>query len=77
MGVLFPDRRFGEAIFLLNPGWLFSRSDFDWAPVGMHGYHPDDAHSDAIFLADRPIKDFATIKDVYRRMWEAACEVGR
>ena len=54
-GVLFPDRRFGEAIFLLNPGWLLSRSDFNgagWMPKGMHGYHPDDTYSDAILLTN-------------------------
>jgi predicted AlkP superfamily pyrophosphatase or phosphodiesterase len=75
MGVFFEDRRFGEAVFLLNPGWLFSRSDFDWAPVGMHGYHPEDADSDGIFLADRqPPVNVQTIQDVYGYMWKAACE---
>jgi predicted AlkP superfamily pyrophosphatase or phosphodiesterase len=78
MGVFFDDRRFGEAIFLLDPGWLFSRSDFDWAPVGMHGYHPDDADSDAVFLANRePSANVTTIKDVYQCMWEAACGAGK
>ena len=56
LGVLFPDRRYGEVVFLLNPGWLFSRSDFNgrgWSPAAMHGYHPDDPDSDGIFLSNR------------------------
>jgi hypothetical protein len=74
-GVFFADRRFGEQIYLLHPGWLVSRSDFNgagWMPSGMHGYHPDDSHSDAIFLASRQ-PDFAmeTIADVHRCMKEA------
>ncbi|MFZ0420455.1 MAG: alkaline phosphatase family protein [Candidatus Sulfotelmatobacter sp.] len=78
-GVLFQDNRYGEAIFLLDPGWLFSRSDFHgsaWFPSGMHGYHPEqDRYSDAIFLSDRrPESPVNTIKDVYRCMWQAATE---
>ncbi len=75
LGVLFPDRRYGEVIFLLNPGWLFSRSDFNgrgWSPAAMHGYHPDDPDSDGIFLSSRqaaaPIQ---TITDVHQLMHEA------
>jgi hypothetical protein len=75
-GVWFEDRRFGEAIFLLDPGWLFSRSDFNgtaWSPEGMHGYHPDDdRYSDAIFLSNRqPGFPMRTIKDVYSCMTRA------
>jgi predicted AlkP superfamily pyrophosphatase or phosphodiesterase len=75
LGILFPDRRFGESVFLLHPGWLFSKSDFNgkgWNPSGMHGYHPDDPHSDAVFLSNRDF-GFAmrSIRDVYRCMREA------
>ncbi|HXM20966.1 MAG TPA: alkaline phosphatase family protein [Terriglobales bacterium] len=75
-GVWFEDRRFGEAIFLLDPGWLFSRSDFNgtgWSPAGMHGYHPDDdRYSDAIFLSNQqPGFPMQTIKDVYACMTQA------
>jgi Type I phosphodiesterase / nucleotide pyrophosphatase len=78
-GVLFEDSRYGEAIFLLNPGWLFSRSDFHgsaWFPSGMHGYHPEqDRYSDAIFLSNRrPESPLSTIKDVYRCMWQVVTE---
>ncbi len=69
LGVLFPDRRCGELVFLLHPGWLLSRSDFNgngWNPVGMHGYHPDDPYSDGIFLANyRPAEDVRTVADVH------------
>jgi Type I phosphodiesterase / nucleotide pyrophosphatase len=75
-GVFFPDRRFGEVVFLLHPGWLFSRSDFNgssWRPIGMHGYHPDDAYSDGVFLSNRtPEFDIESVQDVHRWMWEMA-----
>lgn len=79
LGVFFPDRRFGEVILLLDPGWLLSRSDFHgtgWMPAGMHGYHPDDSYSDAIFLSNRePPFDLRTIADVYQCMWESVAEL--
>ena len=75
LGVFFGDRRYGELVFLLKPGWLVARSDFNgprWVPVGMHGYHPDDSFSDAVFLADRqPSIPMRTIADVYPCMREA------
>lgn len=76
LGVFFPDRRYGEVIFLLDPGWLFARSDFNggrWNPIGMHGYHPSDSHSDAIFLSNRiPCHEMNTIADVYAQLEGAA-----
>lgn len=76
LGVFFADRRFGELIFLLNPGWLVSQSDFNgkgWMPIGMHGYHPDDPYSDAIFLSsDRPSLTMRTVADVYSCMRKAS-----
>ncbi len=76
LGIFFADRRYGEVIFLLHPGWLLSQSDFNgrgWQPVGMHGYHPDDPYSDAIFLSNqRPRMAMRTIADVYQCMREAA-----
>lgn len=74
LGVFFTDQRYGETIFLLNPGWMISRSDFNgpgWAPSGMHGYHPDDPHSDAVFLSNHaPSFPMHSIQDVYRWMQE-------
>lgn len=78
LGILFPDRRYGELIFLLNPGWLLARSHFNgkgWNPTGMHGYHPGDPYSDAVFLSNRsPSTDMKTIADLYPLMAEAAGE---
>jgi predicted AlkP superfamily pyrophosphatase or phosphodiesterase len=72
-GVFFPDRRFGETVFLLHSGWLLSRSDFNgssWKPVGMHGYHPDDPYSDGVFLSNRtPENPLQSVQDVHRWMW--------
>jgi hypothetical protein len=75
LGILFPDHRYGELIFLLHPGWLISASDFQvrgWIPAGMHGYHPDDPDSDAVFLSNRePPFPMNTIADVYWCMQHA------
>lgn len=76
LGVFFVDRRFGELIFLLHPGWLLSQSDFNgkaWMPNGMHGYGPEDSYSDAIFLSSSPPPmPVHTIADVYFCMQSAA-----
>lgn len=75
LGIFFEDRRFGEVVFLLEPGWIFSKSNFNgpqWKPAGMHGYHPDDPFSDGIFLSSQPpSKEIRTIADVYGAMREA------
>jgi predicted AlkP superfamily pyrophosphatase or phosphodiesterase len=72
LGVFFEDRRFGELVFLLHPGWLMYRSNFNgpqWNPAGMHGYHPDDPESDAIFLSNyEPGVPMHTIADVHACM---------
>lgn len=68
-GIFFADRRFGETIFLLNPGTIIAQSDFNgvgWHPVGMHGYHPDDEYSDGVFLANaRPAIEPESIADIH------------
>jgi hypothetical protein len=68
-GLHFSDQRYGELIFLLNPGSIVAESDFNgkgWFPEGMHGYHPDDSYSDAIFLSnEKPQQPMHTIADVY------------
>jgi hypothetical protein len=76
LGILFPDRRFGEIVFLLEPGCLFAKSDFNgrgWNPIGMHGYHPSDPYSDAIFLSNKdPRRQMTKIADIYPCLEEAA-----
>jgi hypothetical protein len=68
-GLNFPDDRYGELIFLLKPGWMVAESDFNgrgWFPEGMHGYHPNDSYSDAIFLSnEKPLQSMRTIADIY------------
>ena len=75
LGVFFEDRRFGEVIFLLQPGWIFSKSDFNgpqWKPAGMHGYDPGDRYSDAVFLSnEEPPSRMQTIADVHPLMLKA------
>src|SRR5207247_8065948 len=70
LGILFPDRRYGELIALLEPGWLLATSGFNgnrWRPSGMHGYHPDDPDSDGVFLANAspstPVTGLADVHD--------------
>jgi hypothetical protein len=69
LGILFPDHRYGELVFLLDPGWLVGGSDFNgrWTPDGMHGYHPDDPSSDGVFLSKaRPVQTVAHVDSVMR-----------
>ena len=76
LGIRFDDRRYGELVFLMDPGWLITSSDFNangWLPRGMHGYHPDDPDSDAIFLSSRkPLRTMRTIADAHAAMRDAA-----
>ncbi len=76
LGIYFPDRRYGEVIFLLHSQFMFYRSDFhsgNWLPAGMHGYHPNDPYSDAVFLSNRaPASSLRSIRDIYDYMQQAA-----
>ena len=78
LGIDFADGRYGHLVFLLNPGGLVSSSDFNapgWTPTGMHGYHPDDAYSDAIFLGTHePPVPMRTITDAHACLTRAITE---
>jgi hypothetical protein len=53
LGTLFPDRYFGELIFLLDEGGLIVPSHMGERPIrAMHGYHPDAPHSYASLLTN-------------------------
>jgi hypothetical protein len=53
LGALFPDRYFGELIFLVEEGVLIVPSHMGERPIrGMHGYHPDAPHSYASLLTN-------------------------
>ena len=49
LGSLFPDRRYGEAIYLVDAGSIVAPSFFGSQEhlKGMHGYHPDAEEYDA------------------------------
>ena len=53
LGADFPDHRYGEEIFLIDPGVLILPSYMGSSPLqGMHGYHPGDRDSYTTLLAD-------------------------
>ena len=71
LGTFFPDRYFGEMIFLLREGILIVPSDMGKSRIrGMHGYHPSDKHSYATLCTNQPeIPDeVRAIPDVYKVM---------
>lgn len=54
-GVWFEDQRFGELIFLANPGVLLYPNQMgEHPPRAMHGYAPEDRDSWASVLSNRP-----------------------
>jgi hypothetical protein len=74
-GVFFPDKRYGEIVALLDPGCIVAEGGFNgrgWKPAGMHGYHPDDPNSSAVFLSsDAPASPMVSVRDVFGSMQEA------
>jgi hypothetical protein len=53
LGCDFPDHRYGEVLFLLDPGYVLHPSFMgDWVPRGMHGYHPAHPDSTAAYLSN-------------------------
>jgi hypothetical protein len=65
LGILFPDRRYGELLFLADPGWLFVPSFMGRRPLAaMHGYHPEDEDSDTILLANFSHAPVGSIRDI-------------
>lgn len=71
MGVLFPDRYFGELIFLVREGVLIVPSDMGERPIrAMHGYHPSEPHSYAALCTnqDELPEHIRAIPDVFELM---------
>ena len=67
----FPDRYFGETIFLVDEGTLIVPSHMGERPIrAMHGYHPDAKHSYAALLTNQASipGDIAAIPDIFRLM---------
>jgi hypothetical protein len=71
MHVRFPDRYFGELIFLVEEGVLIVPSHMGERPIrAMHGYHPAAKHSYAALLTNQPDlpEDLVAIPDIFRLM---------
>jgi hypothetical protein len=71
MGVLFPDRYFGELIFLVKEGVLIVPSHMGKRPIrAMHGYHPSEMQSYAVLCTnqDKIPQEISAIPDIYRLM---------
>ncbi len=55
-GIDFKDQKYGEEIFLMDPGWQIAPSDMGKAPLpGMHGFLPEDTDSTAVLLTTDPV----------------------
>jgi type I phosphodiesterase/nucleotide pyrophosphatase len=55
-GVDFPDTRYGETIFLMNPGCLIVPSYLGKGTLaGMHGFHPDAPYSSGALVTTAPL----------------------
>lgn len=55
LGVDFPGDKYGELIFLMDPGCIIVPSHMGLKPItGMHGYHPGHPDSDAALLSTHP-----------------------
>jgi predicted AlkP superfamily pyrophosphatase or phosphodiesterase len=68
---LFPDRYFGELIFLVKEGVLIVPSHMGERPIrGMHGYHPNDKNSYAMLCTNQPeiSEETSAIPDIFRLM---------
>jgi hypothetical protein len=73
LGCDFPGSRYGELIFLMDPGQLIVPSHMGRTPIrGMHGYHPDHPDSDAALLSSHePALRPASICDFHGLMAHA------
>ncbi len=71
LGTFFPDRYFGELIFLVKEGVLIVPSHMGQRPIrAMHGYHPSEPQSYAALCSNQPDipEEISAIPDVYRLM---------
>lgn len=73
-GCFFQDHKYGEEIFLTNPGIEIIPSFMsDKMLSGMHGYHPDEKDSWGTLLCNQEITpNIVSIKDLFFMMKEAA-----
>ena len=66
-GLKFPDRRYGDLVFLMNPGQLIAPSYMGHgAPRAMHGFHPADKDSPGALLTPEKLPESVThIRDMF------------
>ena len=69
-GIYRADHKFGDAIFLADPGLQFCPSDMGIKPLnGMHGFDPADEDSLACWLSTEPVPDeVRRVCDYFREM---------
>jgi hypothetical protein len=75
MHALFPDRAFGELIFLVREGVLIVPSHMGERPIrAMHGYHPTDPQSYATLMTNQPEipEDVTAIPHIFQLMKQEA-----
>jgi predicted AlkP superfamily pyrophosphatase or phosphodiesterase len=75
LGTFFPDRYFGELIFLVDEGTLIVPSHMGERPLrAMHGYHPDAPHSYAALMSNQPNvpAGITAIPDMFKLMTREA-----
>jgi len=75
MHALFPDRSFGELIFLVREGVLIVPSHMGERPIrAMHGYHPTDPQSYATLMTNQPSipEDVTAIPHIFQLMKQEA-----
>src|SRR5262249_30249215 len=71
LGTFFPDRYFGELIFLVREGVLIVPSHMGARPIrAMHGYHPSEPQSYAVLCSNHAEipDDIRAIPDLFRLM---------
>ncbi len=70
MGVYFADGRYGELIFLMDPGCLIEPGFMGGKTIqGMHGFHPDEQTSRAMFMTtDGDAALPGTVTDYFKLM---------
>lgn len=77
-GVFFEDGRYGELVFLMDPGVLIVPSYMGArAPRGMHGFTPEHEDSDAVIMSNVPIEPAPKrIADSFRIMRDSLEHLG-
>jgi predicted AlkP superfamily pyrophosphatase or phosphodiesterase len=74
----FPDDRFGQDIWLANPGVLLVPSHMGSTPLAaMHGYDPDHSDTDASYLTNVPNSQPSDIVGINTLIHQAITEVAR